>query len=106
VWVVVTFDESSVGALSVWRRAEIFQPGQLSRWEHTTEEQVPLEDALRDGLSRIRLGGDSCRRGGSCQCRLTCVGDIDRMDSRWPLKLVRIQALSRLLTMGNASSTD
>jgi hypothetical protein len=53
VWVVVSLDEWNVAALKVWRRAEIFQLGQLSRWESTTEEQVPLDTALQAGLSPI-----------------------------------------------------
>jgi hypothetical protein len=53
VWVLVSLDEFNVVALKVWRRAEIFQVGQLSRWQSTTEELLPLENALRDGLSSI-----------------------------------------------------
>jgi hypothetical protein len=53
VWVVVSLDECNLTVLKVWRRAEIFQPGQLSRWESTTEEQVPLDTAMQGGLSSI-----------------------------------------------------
>lgn len=53
VWVLVSLDEADVTALRVWRRAEIFQIGQLSRWQSTTEELLSLETAIRDGLSSI-----------------------------------------------------
>lgn len=55
VWVVVSLEEGDVATLRVWRRAEIFQVGQSSRWQSTAEGVRPLEDAIRDGLSSIVL---------------------------------------------------
>ena len=55
VWVWVSLYEHDVGVVRVWRRAEIFQLGQLSRWQSTTEQLLALEKAVRDGLSSIVL---------------------------------------------------
>jgi len=56
VWVLVSLYEHDPASLRVWRRAEIFQIGQVSRWKETTEETLPLEEAARVGLSSIVLG--------------------------------------------------
>lgn len=53
VWVVISLDEADVTAVKVWMRAEIFQVGQFSRWQSTTEELLPLETVVRNGLSGI-----------------------------------------------------
>jgi hypothetical protein len=55
VWVLVSLDEHDVSMLRVWRRAEIFQIGQLSRWQSTTEELLPLAEIMRRGLASIVL---------------------------------------------------
>ena len=55
VWVRVSLDEHDVSTLSVWRGAEIFQIGQLSRWQSTTEELLPLAEMARRGLANIVL---------------------------------------------------
>src|SRR5688572_13000499 len=44
VSVGVSFHEGDEGAVRVWRCAEIFQVGSLSRWKSTTERLLPLED--------------------------------------------------------------
>ena len=55
VWVLVSLYEHEPASLRVWRRAEIFQIGQVSRWQSTTEEMLPLEEVARGGLSSIVL---------------------------------------------------
>jgi hypothetical protein len=55
VWVLVSLYEHDPASLRVWRRAEIFQIGQVSRWQDTTEEMLPLEEVARGGLSGIVL---------------------------------------------------
>jgi hypothetical protein len=63
VWVLVSLYEFDTGALKVWRRAEIFQIGQLSRWQNTTEELLPLAEAAQRGLSSIVI--EAIRAGES-----------------------------------------
>jgi hypothetical protein len=55
VWVLVSLFEHDPASLRVWRRAEIFQVGQVSRWQSTTEEVLPLGEVARGGLSDIVL---------------------------------------------------
>lgn len=55
VWVLVSLDEHDPASLRVWRQAEIFQIGQLSRWRGTTEETLPLGEVARCGLASIVL---------------------------------------------------
>ena len=56
MWVQVSLYGHDPASLRVWRRAEIFQIGQVSRWQSTTEEVLPLEEvARRGGLSSIVL---------------------------------------------------
>ena len=55
VWVLVSLYEHDPASLRLWRRAEIFQIGQVSRWESTTEEVLPLEVVAGAGLSSIVL---------------------------------------------------
>jgi hypothetical protein len=55
VWVLVSLNEHDPTSLRVLSRAEIFQVGQLSRWENTTEELMPLGKSMEDGLSSMVL---------------------------------------------------
>jgi shikimate kinase len=55
VWVSVSLYEQNTETLKIWRRAELFQVGQQSRWQDTTEELLPLAEAARRGLSSIVL---------------------------------------------------
>ncbi len=56
VQVLLTLSKATITTLRVWRRVEIFQPGQDSRWQRTTEATVPLEDVVRAGLAEL-VGG-------------------------------------------------
>lgn len=51
VWIRVSLYEHDVGVVEVWRSAEIFQIGQLSRWQSTIEELLPLAEMARRGLA-------------------------------------------------------
>jgi hypothetical protein len=53
VWVLISLYEHDPSSLRVLRRAEIFQIGQLSRWQDTTDERLPLGEAAQGGLSSI-----------------------------------------------------
>jgi len=55
VWVLVSLYEGDPASLKVWRRAEIFQIGQVSRWQSTTEEKLLLGEVGRGELSNIVL---------------------------------------------------
>lgn len=55
VSVSVSLREDDAGALRVTRCAEIFQVGKQSRWRSTAEEVLPLDEAVRRGLSSIVL---------------------------------------------------
>ena len=55
VMVEVSLDEGDPSAVRVWRCAEIFQVGSLSRWRSTAERLLPLEDMVRRGLADIVL---------------------------------------------------
>ena len=55
VTVNVSLDEGEPGVVNVWWRAEIFQLGQLSRWQSTNEMRLSLEGAVRKGLAAIVL---------------------------------------------------
>ena len=55
VWVRVSLYEYDVSTLCVSRGAEIFQIGQLSRWQSATEELLPLAEMARRGLASIVL---------------------------------------------------
>jgi hypothetical protein len=53
VWVWVTLYEHDAEVVRVWRSAEIFQIGKLSRWQSTSERLLALDKVVRDGLSSI-----------------------------------------------------
>jgi hypothetical protein len=55
VWVLGSLTEDEPATLILWRRAELFQPGQLSRWESTTEQRLSLEQVSPLGLASIVL---------------------------------------------------
>ncbi|MHC4178588.1 MAG: hypothetical protein ACYSWU_13840, partial [Planctomycetota bacterium] len=39
--------------VSLWCRSEIFQEGQLSRWEKTTEDSLPVAEVIARGVAEI-----------------------------------------------------
>ena len=53
VW--VSLHEGDEGVVRVWRCAEIFQVGSLSRWRSTAERLLPLEEVARRGLAGVVL---------------------------------------------------
>ncbi len=53
VLVSVCLDEANPRVLKIGKLADIFQIGQRSRWQNYTEELLPLENAVRIGLSNI-----------------------------------------------------
>jgi hypothetical protein len=55
VWTVVSLDENNVSEVRVWIRAELFQVGQSSRWQSTTEHLLPIERVVQQGLEGVVL---------------------------------------------------
>ena len=39
--------------VEIWSRSEIFQVGQLSRWEHTEQHSIPIAELVRIGIAEI-----------------------------------------------------
>jgi hypothetical protein len=53
VWGRVSVYEDDLTVAKIWRRAEVFQTGQSSRWQETDERAIPLGDLLRSGLATV-----------------------------------------------------
>lgn len=39
--------------VKIWMRCEVFQIGQLPRWEHTDEFAMPLADIMKRGIAEL-----------------------------------------------------
>jgi hypothetical protein len=54
---LVTFHEPGdadvTQEVEIWSRSEIFQVGQLSRWEHTEQHSIPIAELTRLGIAEI-----------------------------------------------------
>lgn len=61
VWLTLTLTEDRLNVCRLWRRAELFQIGQLSRWQNTHQCEFPVKRLREAGLASVVLS--SIREG-------------------------------------------